>query len=150
MGRWLALGLFIACGRPAPVADELGWLRGAWEFRKDDILTQERWVTTPDGDLLGSGRVVLPDRLGFAETLAITRGPAGVPVYTAWPTGQEPVPFPLQSQGDRTATFANPQHDFPQSITYTRTGETGMQVDLVGQGATGPRTETWTLQLATP
>ena len=42
----------------------------------------------------------------------------------ATPSGQERTVFPATEVTDARAVFENPEHDFPQRITYTGAGET--------------------------
>ena len=67
--------LFAACTTAPPAAsDGLTWLEGTWQQRQEQVRTEERWVVQRDGSLLGAGRVMIDDRLGFSETLSIHRG----------------------------------------------------------------------------
>lgn len=146
MNALFVLTLILGCG-PSQSASTLHWLDGHWGTTAGDLRTEERWAVTPDGDLLGTGRVQREGRLVFAETLAITQGAGDQLVYTAWPTGQDPVAFPMESSAPYSVTFANLTHDFPQRITYSRLDRTTLKVELTGVESGAPRTEHWTLNL---
>lgn len=147
LGALLALS---ACGAAAPdappaPADTLGWLVGDWTDTSDDLVTVESWLPTPSGDLLGTGRVDVGNAIGFAETLLITTTPEGTPIYVAWPARRDATRFDQVQSGERSVTFANPQHTFPRRITYTRAGDT-LSVTAEGVGDDGaPRSESWSL-----
>jgi hypothetical protein len=53
----------------------------------------------------------------FYEYLRIVKSDEGI-VYLASPLGQDPTPFALVSVEGQRATFENPEHDWPQRITY--------------------------------
>lgn len=142
----LLLALAACTAKPAPTAgQQLGWLQGGWRDVQDDTTTIEQWSLQPDGSLLGSGRVLVGELIGFAETLAIVSTPKGL-VYTAWPAGQSPVQFSQGRVAEYTVTFENPTHDFPRTITYTRTDATHLEVKAVGVTEGKPREESWTLE----
>lgn len=74
------------------------------------------------GLMLGLGRSVREGRPAFWEQLRI-EAVDGVLTYVATPKGQATTAFALAELGPHTVTFANPEHDFPQRITYRREGE---------------------------
>ncbi len=63
-------------------------------------------------------------------------------VYRAAPSGQPPHAFPLVECGPTWATFADPEHDFPQSLTYRRT-EDGLTATVEGGTGAERRRERW-------
>lgn len=145
--RIFSLVFIASCSPATPSAsDGLLWLQGTWQQRQEQVVTEERWALQSDGSLLGSGRVLISDRMGFAETLSIIRGPGGL-IYTAWPAGQEPVQFRQRSRETQSITFANDTQTFPKAVTYELTDPVSITVTAEGQGDQGPRTDTWTLTL---
>ena len=141
--------LLAACSTPAAApkpgpADELAWLIGRWQFADNPAITEERWVRAPDGDLIGSSRVLVEGMLGFSETLNITRQGDQL-VYLAWPSGQDPVVFQRASGGATSVVFENPAHDFPSRISYTLNGDK-LEAKASGNKPSGPAEESWTLQ----
>ncbi len=145
---WWRLGcvalLAVAC-TPEPATTQVGWLVGRWQDTTDPrVRTEERWQALPNGDLIGSGRVMVDGMLGFAETLAITATGDGL-VYTAWPSGQDPVRFSSTTIAPSEVVFSNPSHDFPREIRYARTAA-GLQVFADGTKDGAPHQESWTLQ----
>jgi Domain of unknown function (DUF6265) len=65
------------------------------------------------------GRTVAKNRELEHEFLQIRQGPAGDLFYIAQPSGQKEATFNLTSLTDNTVVFENPEHDFPQKISYT-------------------------------
>ena len=68
--------------------------------------------------MLGISQTVRPDRTEF-EFLRIESAGGNVD-YVAQPSGRPPTRFRLTDASTTHAEFANPQHDFPQRIRYTR------------------------------
>lgn len=120
----LALLLMGQAPAPAHVAD-LAWLSGHWETGDaDGRWTEEHWSDPRGGVMLGTSRTLNGDRLRDFEFLRIQAGEDGVPAYLAQPGGRPPVTFHLTAHDATSATFDNPQHDFPQRIVYRRRGDT--------------------------
>ena len=106
--------------RQTPTAfDKLAWIAGCWQGKMGSGVTQEQWMK-PEGDsMLGMSRTVVNGRTPFFEFLQIKRDGEDL-VYIARPQGKEPTPFKLVKLNEGTAVFENPNHDFPQRITYQR------------------------------
>ena len=101
--------------------ERFAWLEGTWTGEPENgVTTTEQWSIAEDrltGLALRSDDPEPQERL---EILAID----GVVVYRAHPRGQPSHDFPLTGSDASSATFADPAHDFPQHLTYRRTGET--------------------------
>ena len=118
----LALLLMGQAPAPARIAD-LAWMSGRWETQgASGRWTEESWSAPRGGIMLGYSRTGAGDTLREFELLRLQAGADGVPAYLAQPGGRPPVTFRLVAHGAGTATFENPQHDFPQRIRYVRTG----------------------------
>jgi hypothetical protein len=128
MKRLLAAGLaLLLMGQAAPPArvSELAWMSGHWEsLTVRGRWTEEIWSTPRGGVMLGYSRSGTNDRMREFEFLRVAAGPDGIPAYLAQPGGQPPVAFRLTAHDATSATFDNPQHDFPQRIVYRRSGDT--------------------------
>lgn len=105
---------------PAAHADEdLKWMSGCW--RTADKSYREVW-TKPDSGYL-FGYAITYDETGAVSFFEQSRIDAGSPaVFNAYPGGFGPSEFTEISRDKNTITFANPAHDYPQRITYTRKG----------------------------
>lgn len=100
---------------------ELAWLAGCWSGRDGGRLSEECWLHPEGGLMLGINRTVDGDRTAFEFLRIVDEG--GAVTLLASPAGSEPVPFTLTEVEPSRAVFANPEHDFPQRITYAREGE---------------------------
>ncbi len=76
-------------------------------------------IVTADGDTV------------FQEKLRIQTVHGHV-VYIATVGKQQPILFSLKPGAENVWRFENLEHDFPQSITYTKTGKDSLEVDVAG------------------
>jgi hypothetical protein len=105
-------------GAAAPGDGTLGrlaWLAGCWRGEAGE----ECWLAPRGGMMIAVNRgPERPDEPPFFELLRIVETDEG-PVLLAQPGGRSPAtPFPAVEIGDSRVVFANPEHDFPQRITY--------------------------------
>lgn len=98
---------------------DLDWLTGCWQSETGD--TREVWSGSEDGHYFGYSVVMSDARLVFFEQMRID--PSPVPTFNAYPSGQGPSAFPSVEVSKARITFANPDHDYPQKITYKRDGD---------------------------
>ena len=108
-----------AAGEPPGELARLAFLAGCWQGPAGE----ECWMAPRGGMMLAVNRgPSKPDRPPFFELLRVVEDEEGV-VLLAQPGGQAPaVRFRAIEIGDSRVVFANPEHDFPQRITYWRDG----------------------------
>ncbi len=132
---------------PMPTAglESLSWMAGTWATQEPvGPRTEEHWLAPAGGTMLGVGRTVLDDRTVFFEFLRIVADEDGI-AYLASPLGRDPATrFALHSQGTSTVTFANPDHDFPQTLEYRRDDDL-MHVQIGEHQDGHPKRSSWTL-----
>jgi hypothetical protein len=122
--------LALLADRPDPALGSLRWLAGTWATRDTGGLTLEVWDVPRAGLMLGHGQSLDRDRTTFFESMRIQAVEAGVTLFTSPDAGAQ-VAFVLERQGPQTVSFANPKHDFPQVVAYSRTGDL-LRVHLEG------------------
>jgi ketosteroid isomerase-like protein len=150
----IALSLLAGCPAPkstpaapkpsaelSPVLAPYAWWLGDWRLDRveangaagDTGGATEHWVAA-GGAIYGVG-LTAGD---FFEVLVVddADGPGPVaadrrPRLWAMPNGAKSVRFAGGDARDGTAAFANPEHDFPKSITY-RVAGTGLAAELEG------------------
>ena len=142
---WLltaALGPVHAEAPPASVA-ALAWMAGSWGATVKGVVLEEHWIA-PRGELmLGLHRDLFPSGKVFFEYLRIEIHEEQVS-YIPSPGGRESVAFRLSEIGQNRVVFTNPDHDFPQSITYWLTDDRTLRCRVEGLGGDGePRSEEW-------
>jgi hypothetical protein len=122
-----AASALLLMGQAAPRASvaDLAWMSGRWEsVSASGRWTEESWSVPRGGIMLGHSRSGSGDVVREFEFLRLQAGPDGVPAYLAQPGGRPATAFRLAAREGASATFDNPQHDFPQRIRYVRTGDT--------------------------
>lgn len=127
------------------------WLLGAWRGSEDEgKYNQESWQRVDSSRLSGTNGTYRNGRLVYTETLAIEIRERSA-TYRASPQGQATTEFGLQKCGSSWATFTNPAHDWPQSITYRRVRDT-LTADVRGvqKGKKRHAQWKWTLKPAEP
>ena len=105
---------------PASAADlsGLAFMAGCWSQDGRDAGSTEQWTLPAGGTMLGMMRTVRDGRTVGFEFLRIEAGDDGDTWLTASPSGQETARFRLVSASVHEVAFENPQHDFPQRISY--------------------------------
>ena len=142
----LALLLTGQAPPPARVAD-LAWLSGRWAREsRNGQWEEEVWSEARGGSMLGYGRSGNGERLDQFELLRIQAGEDGVPVYYAQLDNHAPVGFRLVALDATSATFENPEHDYPQRIRYEQAGGESMTATISKLDGTSALRETYRRQ----
>lgn len=99
-----------------------GFISGCWEQKRNDGgWTEECWTDTRGGVMIGSGRDGDGDKIGHWEWMRIERGADGSLTFYGSPKGAPAVGFKATEGDDRSITFVNPGHDYPQRVRYVVT-----------------------------
>lgn len=101
------------------VPAKLDWLTGCWQTKSGQ--TREVWSMSEHGYYFGYSVVRSGSEVAFFEQMRID--PVPQPIFNAYPAGQVPSSFPSVEVSDTHIVFANPDHDYPQKITYARDGD---------------------------
>ena len=117
---------------PAPTIADLGWIAGCWEGGGGDTDFQEQWMNPNGRTMIGMSRTVRNDTTLAFEFLRIHQEPDGI-YYTSIPSGQEQASFKLVKFEAQKVTFENPDHDFPQKITYELDKKGNLSATISGQ-----------------
>ncbi|MCD8538665.1 MAG: DUF6265 family protein [Leadbetterella sp.] len=132
----LIFGLIFLCVGATPSGDfeKAEWLVGTWENKTPRGSVYETWNKAGDTALTGkSYRVAEKDTMVF-ETLRIVREKDGL-VYIPTVKNQNsglPVRFTATQVTASGLVFENPEHDFPQLISYTRVGADSLVAEISG------------------
>lgn len=100
----------------------LDWLQGRWCQTTGNALTEEVWMSGSKGSSVGMARTLVDGNMTSFEYLRIVHKD-GQTDYIAQPNGKSPTVFAATEIGPQSATFENPDHDFPQRISYVRAGD---------------------------
>lgn len=118
----LLLGILLVGSGQTRLIDQANFMRGCWERRAGTRVVEEQWMRARAGTMMGMARTVRGDTLVEYEFLRLfERG--GALVFAAQPSGQPPAEFTSTAVAEGALTFANPQHDFPQRISYRLVGD---------------------------
>ena len=123
---------------PTNSMTELSWLYGCWGGKVNGRDFREQWMPLRGNTLLGIGSTEFQDKLSSYEYLRIESRADGI-FYVALPSEQKEAAFKLVSavkdnrDQSNTFTFENPQHDFPQRITYRRGTEGWLYATVEGK-----------------
>lgn len=115
--------LFCYCLCPgcSPVLRPFNWLEGTWELEKQNGSSRlEIWEIENRKMLSGKGISVVKGDSTLLETIGLYKDDRQT-WYTPVVSGQNkgaPIPFKLVSAKGNQYVFENPEHDFPQRITY--------------------------------
>jgi len=118
----------------------MDWLLGSWEGNSEQGTVTEKWVKINDTLFAGQSFTLHgSDTLG-SETISLQIGDTAI-LYIPLVKGQndnKPVVFKLSYSDNTNMVFENPEHDFPQKISYQlKTEDTliatvsGMQVGIM-------------------
>jgi hypothetical protein len=123
---------------PAATAlNQLGWLAGQWRMEKAGRVVDEQWMAPAAGVMLGMSRTIARGKVVGHEFIQIREGPGGALYYIAMPSGQKEAAFQIVSLSATEAVFENPQHDFPQKISYTLQSDGSLLATIEGPGKDG-------------
>lgn len=112
-------------------AQRLGWMAGCWELRSGARVVHEQWMAPLGGMMLGMSRTVVRDTVRESEQLRIeNRG--GRLSYVARPEGRPETVFTAATVTDSLVVFSNPDHDFPQRISYRVRGADSLVARIEG------------------
>lgn len=115
----LMLPLSSAFAQDDPKVGDLAWFSGCWQMeRAPGRISYEQW-TSPAGIMIGMAYTMRDGKMVDHEFLRLIERDGEV-FYVAIPYRQKETEFKLMSHKDGVAVFENPEHDFPQKITYTR------------------------------
>jgi Domain of unknown function (DUF6265) len=96
---------------------ELDWIVGCWKSSNSKFETREHWMPAAGNMMVGMSHTVSDGETIGYEYLRIEERD-GKLVYIANPSGQEEASFYQSEISDKKMVFVNPDHDFPQRITY--------------------------------
>lgn len=105
--------------------DGLSWMAGCWEVndRETNRLVSEQWMKPAGKSMLGMARTVKNGITSGYEFIRIVQDDKGV-FYVAKPSqNTAETPFKLVTLRKHNVVFENPEHDFPQRISYRRDGD---------------------------
>jgi hypothetical protein len=112
------------------------WMLGNWQSKTAQSIVTENWLSAGGNSMTGLGTTVSLNGsvagASFVESLGVIQM-AGEVFYLAKPQQNKvPVAFKLVECSDNYLKFANPLHDFPQTIEYRLHSPNRMVALVVG------------------
>lgn len=113
--------------------ENLKWILGKWtQTDPDGSISFENWDTGGNGSLVGHSYTLKGRDTVFQETLEILSENGTIYYVANVKENAGPVRFRMSESGPGFATFENKAHDFPQIITYTAKGDSGIVATISG------------------
>jgi len=120
--------------QPSPTIGGAGWLVGTWEHKTQRGSSYELWTVADDSTYHGRNYYLKGTDTVVLETIRL-EAREGKLFYIPTVQGQnndQPVTFTGTSLTDSVLVFENPDHDFPQVITYTRLAMDSLVAEISG------------------
>ncbi len=117
----IALAIFSLCGEfMAQNSDmkKLEWIVDNWISSTGETKSYEHWQKIDDEHFVGGSETVKNGDTLFSETLKLEKQTEGIFYIADVKHNPAPVKFKLIEVTDTSAVFVNPDHDFPQKISY--------------------------------
>lgn len=123
-----------AAGKLDARIESLSWLSGEWKRTglPDGDSGHEYW-RVEGTTLIGTGSTHRKGRAPFMEQLRIEVNEEEVFYVADTPGNKAPIRFKIVEQTDNAAAFENPEHDFPNRISYRRE-EDRLYAEISGSG----------------
>lgn len=112
-----------------------GWFLGDWENRFPDGLTTESWTQVNDSTYTGTSFTVIGKDTVSSETIRLEERHSKlyyIPTVKDQNKGKA-VKFELTKANDHMLVFENPEHDFPQKITYRKITSDSIVAEISGK-----------------
>jgi hypothetical protein len=115
------------------------WLAGKWHHKTVIGTMYEHWRIVNDSTMAGTSGLMKKKDTSVWETITIEQHGNElfyIPTVKDQNDGK-PVPFKLVEATGGTFIFSNPQHDFPDKITYTQKSPTSLLAKISGKKKNG-------------
>jgi len=112
--------------------EKLNWIIGKWKGEGNGGIMYENWVKKNDSLLKGGSYSIADGDTVFTETLRIEQSDTNIYYVVNVSHNESEIPFRLISISDTSATFENPEHDFPQRIIYMKRGADTLHARIEG------------------
>lgn len=124
------------------------WLIGTWENNAQKGSIYETWIKTTDNEYSGTSYIVKEKDTIVFETMRLVQEQNGL-FYIPLVKNQNndlPVRFAAKTISESQLVFENPQHDFPQFISYTKTSSDSLVAEISGMKNGQERKQTFPMR----
>lgn len=110
------------------------WLIGTWENKTQRGSIYETWSKTSDNKFSGKSYIIKEKDTIVFENIRLVQEQDGlfyIPIVKNQNDGL-PVRFATKTISENQLVFENPQHDFPQIISYTKISSDSLVAEISG------------------
>lgn len=110
------------------------WLVGTWENKTQRGSIYETWSKTNDNEFSGMSYIIKEKDTVVFENIRLVQEQDGL-FYNPTVKNQNdglPVRFAIKNISETQLVFENPQHDFPQIISYTKISADSLVAEISG------------------
>jgi hypothetical protein len=131
------IGVIVLCAWTTKQINDIKkaqWLIGTWENKTPKGSVYETWNKTSDTEFAGKSYVIKEkDTIVFEKILLVQEqdGLFYIPTVKKQNDGL-PVRFASKTISEIQLVFENPQHDFPQIISYTKVTSDSLVAEISG------------------
>lgn len=128
--------------------EKAGWLTGTWEGSSSRGSIYETWTRAGDLGLSGKSYSIKEKDTVVFENIRLVQEPGGlyyIPTVKNQNSGL-PVRFTAKVVSQTQLVFENKAHDFPQVISYTKTGENTLVAEISGTKNGQVRSQTFPMK----
>lgn len=114
--------------------EKANWFLGRWENNSPEGNLSETWEKINDSTFSAETYFVIKSDTVFSEkvTLEERNGALSYIVITPNQNNAQPVAFKLNKNVSDKLTFENPDHDYPNTITYHKAGNDSIVAEISG------------------
>lgn len=98
--------------------NQLEWLLGKWQGQHGSGSYHEEWAKVNENKFEGKAYMIINDKTSSPEKLTLEFIGKEIDYIADVNHNPSPVHFRMTSETDNEFVFENPEHDFPQKITY--------------------------------
>ncbi len=145
------VGLATLCAWTAKQSNDIKkaeWLIGTWENKTSKGSVYETWNKESDDKLLGKSYIIKEKDTIVFENIQLVQEKSGL-FYIPTVKKQNnnlPIRFATKTISETKLIFENPQHDFPQIISYTRIGNDSLIAEISGVKNGQERRQTFSMK----
>lgn len=131
------VGLAVLCAWTTKQTNDITkaeWLIGTWENKTQRGSIYETWNKTNENEFSGKSYIVKEKDTIFFENIRLVQEQDGlfyIPIVENQNDGL-PVRFTTKTISENQLVFENPQHDFPQIISYTKITADSLVAEISG------------------
>ena len=143
--------LLVSCKNDADTIEKITaskWVLGTWAETTADGTLEETWTSKNDSTFEGTSFFIKGKDTLHNEAIILQQIGEDL-VYKATiqgENGDQTILFPLTVTTEKSVTFENKKHDYPQKIVYQLVNDSTMTLNIAGKQAGKPMSESYKLK----